>query len=165
MHNSDIMLALHPSWEDSISFSILRKLKNVPQWSRTFIWETIRLCLTLWKKWGSWINGNLDSIKNLIFATFLSCIKLNFNDVLLHKFKLVTIATLITIVMPFDKYKVYWVFFFSFINFDIMAFKWHPICHDWTNLKFWPIGLPFYGIALGKLEHIKFWAIFIHSKT
>ena len=39
MHNSDIMLALYPSWEDSISFSFLRKLKNVPQWGRTFIWK------------------------------------------------------------------------------------------------------------------------------
>ena len=50
--------------------------------------------------------------------------------------------------MPFDKYTAYWVFFFSFINFDVIAFKWHQIGHDWTNLKFWPIGLLFYGIAL-----------------
>ena len=54
--------------------------------------------------------------------------------------------------MPFNKYTVYWVFFFSFINFGVIAFKWQLICHDWTNLKFWPIGLLFYRNALKQGE-------------
>ena len=81
MHNSDIMLALHPSWEDSISFIFLRKLKNVPQWGRTFIWKQPAYVWLSEKKVGqlaelisvileTLMNGNLDSIKKLIFASF-----------------------------------------------------------------------------------------------
>ena len=81
MQNSDIMLALHPSWEDSISFSFFKETKKCASMGSDVHLETTRLCLTQWKEVGqlaklisvsleTWMNGNLDSIKKLIFASF-----------------------------------------------------------------------------------------------
>ena len=93
MHNSDIMPALHPSWEDSVSFSFLRKLKNVPQWGRTFIWKQPAY-VWLSEKSGAagWTNfcyirnlkkWQFGQYQKLNICKFLSCLKLISKVVLL----------------------------------------------------------------------------------
>ena len=49
--------------------------------------------------------------------------------------------------------------YFDFMNFSILSFKWHLVCHDWFILKFWSQGVLFYRIpqcALTISLHVSF---------